>query len=533
MHDITRDQSANNRCDVLVVGAGPAGLTAAITLARYGIDVLLVEKHRGTSPFPKATGVSTRTMELFRSWGIEQQIRAGSMRVRPVMTFARTLLDEPAFAVPFGYPTDEQALAQSPCTPCCCAQDHLEPVLLQHLYGVGGRVRFGVELVDLVDTGDAVLATIRDETTAVVDRVEAGYVIGADGPRSTVRSVAGIGIEDLGTIGDFVSVTFRAHLTQRLGDLPAAINTVEIPGAEGVFVPTSRDDRWIYARQWHPETGERIDRWTAQHCVEMIRAASGAADLSPDILAVQPFVMGGHVADTFAAGRTFLVGDAAHRTTPVGGTGMNTAIHAAHNLGWKLAWVLRGWAGVDLLDSYEQERRPIGASNVLRSLRRGPGPEQDPDAGLAGDIGVRYRSDVIHEAESVDGTTGVVPGMRAPHAWVQADGGCRSTLDLFDGGLTLLTGPEGEGWHRAVREIAAQGIPIRAVMIGRDLQDLQGDVARRYRLGTQGAMLIRPDGYVACRCESMAADPATLLGTAVSMALGLDLVSAAGLLLAS
>ena len=133
---------------------------------------------------------------------------------------------------------------------CCC----------KHLYGVGGRVRFGVELVDLVDTGDAVLATIRDETTAVVDRVEAAYVIGADGPRSTVRAAAGIGIEDLGTIGDFVSVTFRAHLTHRLAGLPAAINTVETAGAEGVFVPTSTDDRWIYARQWHPETGERIDR---------------------------------------------------------------------------------------------------------------------------------------------------------------------------------------------------------------------------------------------------------------------------------
>ena len=86
MHHHTRDLIATNRCDVLVVGAGPAGLTAAITLARYGIDVLVIEKHRGTSPFPKATGVSTRTMELFRSWGIEQQIRAGSMRVRPVMT---------------------------------------------------------------------------------------------------------------------------------------------------------------------------------------------------------------------------------------------------------------------------------------------------------------------------------------------------------------------------------------------------------------------------------------------------------------
>ena len=135
--------------DVLVVGAGPAGLTVAGALARQGVDVLVVERHAGTSPFPKATGISTRTMEIFRSWGIDAEIRAGAMRVRPVMTMSRTIADGPFMTMPFGFPSDAEALAVSPATPCCCAQDHLEPVLLRHLLARGGQVRFDTELVAL------------------------------------------------------------------------------------------------------------------------------------------------------------------------------------------------------------------------------------------------------------------------------------------------------------------------------------------------------------------------------------------------
>ena len=135
--------------DVLVVGAGPAGLTAAITLARHGVDVLVIEKHPGTSPFPKATGVSTRTMELLRDLG-HRGAGPGRRHARAaadvhVGDTART----GARHVPFGYPTDEQALAVGPGTPPCVPQDHLEPVLLHHLIEHGGTVRFGTELTAL------------------------------------------------------------------------------------------------------------------------------------------------------------------------------------------------------------------------------------------------------------------------------------------------------------------------------------------------------------------------------------------------
>ena len=495
-------------CDVLVVGAGPAGLTVATMLARHGVDVLVVERHNGTSPFPKATGVSTRTMELLRSWGLEQRVRAGAMRLRPGLVVSDTLADPTQKAeLPFGYPTDEAALAVSPTAPCYCPQDHLEPVLLEYLRDQGGRVRFSTELINFT-VGDAdVVAELRDRASGRTERIQARYLIGADGPRSTVRGRLGINVDDLGTIGEFIAVTFRADLTRRLPRPPSVLNAVEVTGAAGLFVPTSTDDRWIYGREWHPQRGESIADWTPQRCTELLRAGTGLPDLQPQVLTVMPFVMGGHVATAFGAGRTFLVGDAAHRTTPVGGIGMNTAIHGAHNLGWKLAWVLRGWAGQALLDSYEAERRPIGTENVLRSLRPG---YQRAGEGLAWDINVRYTSAVIRA-----GT-----GERAPHVWLRHSGSRVSTLDLFDGRLTVLTGPRGGPWHRAATELAADGLPIVALSADRDLHDEDGAFARHYRLGDVGAALIRPDGYLAWRQLGLRGDARTSLRSAVGFALG-------------
>ena len=225
-------------------------------------------------------------------------------------------------------------------------------------------MRFGTELTALRTGSVGVRAELLDSVTGRRLQVKARYLIGADGPYSKVRDELGIAVEDLGSIGDFMSVTFRADLTARLGRTPSALNAVMVDGAEGLFVPTSADDRWIFAREWHPDAGETMADWSPARIIAMLRAGTGLPDLQADVESVMPFEMAGHVAVVFRSGPAFLVGDAAHRTTPVGGTGMNTAIAGAHNLGWKMAWVLRGWADDSLLDSYELERRPVGEANV-------------------------------------------------------------------------------------------------------------------------------------------------------------------------
>jgi 2-polyprenyl-6-methoxyphenol hydroxylase-like FAD-dependent oxidoreductase len=499
--------STHSTHDVLVVGAGPAGLTTAVALARHGIDVLVVDRHAGTSPFPKATGVSTRTMEVLRSWGLDQRARAGAMRVRPVITVGDTLTGPEQATESFNYPTAEQALEASPTTPAYLPQDHLEPVLLNHLVERGGTVRFHTEVTGLQISEHGARARLRDRRTGHLSRVEARYLVGADGPRSTVRTALGIDYQTLGAIGDFVAVIFRAELAQWLPRVPGVLNSVQTPAGAGLFVPTDNDNRWVYGRQ-RPDGPFVAEDWTHERIVELLRAGSGLPDLDVRIESVLPFTMAGQVASALRRGPAFLVGDAAHRTTPMGGVGMNTAIHAAHNLGWKLAWVLRGWAGDALLDSYQTERLPVGVDNVRRSL--------DPTAhsradGLARDIGYRYQG----------ATVASDAGGRAPHAWVRdGDGSRLSTLDLFDGRLTVLTGPAGSGWRQAAARLAAGGLPITALTVGSELLPEDEAFAERYRLDPAGAVLVRPDGFVSWRRDGVATCPAAELAAGVARTLG-------------
>ncbi|MGH3765985.1 MAG: FAD-dependent monooxygenase [Pseudonocardiaceae bacterium] len=177
----------------------------------------------------------------------------------------------------------------------------------------------------------------------------------------------------------------------------------------------------------------------------------------------------------------------------------------------KLARVLRGWADEALLDSYEAERRPIGTNNVLRSLSWDPVPA---GASLAWDVGVHYTSAVLNEA-------GSGAGQRAPHVRVRRGRSRISTLDLFDGHLTVLTGPRGGPWCRATVELAASGLPIVALSVGRDLSDEDGAFARGYRVGDAGAVLVRPAGFIAWSHPGRVTDARTALRSAVEHALGL------------
>jgi putative polyketide hydroxylase len=446
--------------DVLVVGAGPAGLTAAAALRRYGASVLVLERKKRLSSHPRATVVSTRSMEFLRSWGLEDEIHAAGM---PEVEFkglvTETLADaangEAAF---LGLPTKEIAGVLSPTFPLCAPQNHTEAVLLAYARSLGAEVEFDREVLRIDVTDEGAEALFRDGE--ITRSVNARYVIGADGARSIVRSALGIAMTGPGPdVNVSVSASFTAPLWDVIGEPRYGLYPIVHPEVSSVFVASGHGDEWVFGVA--EELMERVDE---AEMTRLIRIAAGVPDLEPQIHRITTFTFAAELAERFRAGRGFLIGDAAHRVTPRGGTGMNTAIGDGYDLGWKLGWVLNGWAGEELLDTYEDERRPVAAHNVERSVDE-RGSYRDP-------------IDEIH----------IDLGGRIPHLWVDSDGERVSTLDLVGDGLTLFTAP---GFDPAEVPASADGTAPLAI------RKLPAVTARALGIAPGGSLLVRPSGVPA------------------------------------
>jgi 2-polyprenyl-6-methoxyphenol hydroxylase-like FAD-dependent oxidoreductase len=451
--------------DVLVVGAGPAGLTAAATLGRLGIATLVVERRRELSGLPRATGVSTRSMEIFRSFGIEDAILAGGVDVAPMMLSCTTLTAAAdGMPVPIGLPTRDQAAVISPTGPACVPQDHLEPVLLDYVRGLGVAVELGTELVDITPSRDGASVTLRDTGTNCVRTVSARYVVAADGAHSRVRTGLGIPMHGPDGLGEAASAVFHAPLWAVAGEHRYVVYDIRQEGAAGVLLPAGRDDRWLYGVLW--QTGEDdAASFDEERFTRQIRLAAGVPDLPVSIERIGSFVFAAKLAERFRDGRVFLVGDAAHRVTPRGGTGMNSAIHDGYDVGWKLGWVLKGWAPEELLDSYEPERRPVVEHNAARSANR-ESSMRGADRALYADLGGRI-----------------------PHLRVHTAEGPASTLDLLGPGLTVFCGPGGGSWEHP-SETATDRVPVT-------VRRLDAVAARALGILPGAALVVRPDGVAA------------------------------------
>ncbi|MEN3586416.1 FAD-dependent monooxygenase [Streptomyces sp. ZYX-F-203] len=539
---------AAEKVPVLVVGGSLVGLSTSVFLGRLGVGHMLVERHAATSTHPRGRGNNLRTMELFRTAGLEPHIRraarvlSGNDGILQVDTLTGTerrwIIGDISAGV------DISRVSSSDW--CLCSQNDLEPVLLEHARRQGADIRFGAELVSFDQDGEGVTALIRRRETGETCRVEADFLVAADGPRSPVRQALGIGQSGPGELFHNVSVTFRSKGLQRhVGERRFVVCYVTDPRGEGALLPVDNEERWVIHVPWRPDAGEVLEDFTDERIAAHIRAAVGVEELDVEITGKAPWHASKRVADRYSVGRVLLAGDSVHEMPPTGAFGSNTGIQDAHNLAWKLAAVLRGWAGTGLLDSYERERRPVALATGARACLQAAdeqhpgfapqtGRNDDPADLMTVALCYRYASDAVVGAPQERSVLpesfqlGGEPGSRAPHMWVRAEHGRISTLDLYEDSFVLLAGSGGQKWRTAVERASDNlNVPVRAYLVGtgpdHDLvPDRGADWAESHGTTEDGAVLVRPDGFVAWRTDAAMPDADRVLTKVLRSVLGRD-----------
>jgi len=469
--------------DVLISGAGAAGLTLAIDLARRGVSFRLIEK----SPHPfegsRGKGIQPRTQEVFEDLGVLDRIIAAGASYPPVRAYRDdgSHADSPAVETAPSTPGEPHQLA------LLVPQFATEAVLRERLGELGGAVEFGRELVGFGQDAEGVTAQVAGSGGGV-ETVRASWLVGADGGRSFVRGALGIGFpgKTLGVralVADAVVPGLSRDAWHRFNDgsMERQVSLCPLPGTDlfQIQAPVPLEGEVDLSREG---LGALVAERTGRDDLAVARVAWASA-----------YNMNARLADRYREGRVVLVGDAAHIHPPTGGQGLNTSVQDAYNLGWKLASVLAG-APSSLLDTYEEERRPIAADVLGLSTKLLDATKQgDHRRGReVRQLDVGYpRSTLALEAPRR--ACGPLAGDRAPDAPVRrASGQPMRLFDLFAGPHWTLLG------HATARGSVPPRPGLRIHVFGEqgDLVDDGGHFANGYALPPNAWVLVRPDGYI-------------------------------------
>ncbi|WP_435175091.1 FAD-dependent monooxygenase [Actinacidiphila sp. bgisy145] len=525
---------------VLIVGAGPAGLTLALDLAGRGVPCHVVEATEERGANPRCNTTSARSMEIFRRLGLADDIRrAGLPQDHPTSIHYRTTLNgEEIYRLDLPASRDvlDGAGKQDWPTPepqHRISQLFLEPILERRATALPGvTLERGTRLVGLRPYDSHVEAVV--ESAGALRTLHCAYVVGCDGARSTVRRQLGIRYEGVDAIQQFVSTLYRSPALGRLAARDRAWTYWTYGRRISSLIAIDGGELWLHHVAFGPEhdTG-------AEDPEALLRDAVGES-VPHEVLGVVRWTGRRLVAQRYRERRVFLAGDAAHLWIPVGGFGMNAGIQDAAALGWMLAAVHHGWAPAELLDAYELERKPVGEqfaravgaaahqafadfppgihrpgaegararAEFARRLAVSEPPRYSPD-GFS--FGYHYAGSplVVGGQQQPDIAMGTYlrraqPGFRLPHAWLDDD---RSVLDVLGPGFTLLRTDPGVSTAAWKAAAGALGVPL-------SVADLPAEHSDRY---PAELLLVRPDSHVAWM-GGADADPGALLHTATGRA---------------
>jgi 2-polyprenyl-6-methoxyphenol hydroxylase-like FAD-dependent oxidoreductase len=466
--------------DVLIAGAGAAGLTLGIELARRGTSFRLIDQAPCAFEGSRGKGIQPRTLEMFENMGIVDRIvAAGGLYPPQRLTRDGTTRDEPFMDYRPITPAEPYA------GPVMLPQFLTERILRERLAELGHRVEFGRALSAFIQDNDAVTAIVGGET------IRCRYLVGCDGGRSFVRRA--LGIEFPGMTLGIRAVVADLRITGLTDD---AWHRWNDGTPEQISLCPLRGTALFQLQAPIPLEGE-IDL-TAEGLAALFHARTGRTDIAVhDVTWASAYNMNARLADRYAQGRVYLAGDAAHIHPPTGGQGLNTSIQDAVNLGWKLAAVLAGAPPI-LLDSYEAERRPVAAEvlglstrlldalNQRGDMKRGRETHQldlgYPDSPLS----------LPHTFDLRTSSPSVLAGDRAPDAPCRGAGGQPTHLfALFQGTHWTLLGYETEAII-----LARPGLHIHRTGPRGDIIDDGGHMRDAYGLTSGHWVLVRPDGYV-------------------------------------
>ncbi len=554
--------------DVLIIGTGPTGATAALALATYGINAHMVSRTNWLADTPRAHITNQRTMEVFRALDIEEELyrHATPWDQMGDSLFTTSLAGEELARLRCWGTGDERKgdyLSGSPCELLDIPQPVVEPVIFKNALERGASAAFNIEYVSHTQDDEGVSVTLRDLIQNREYVLRARYLIGADGARSRVAQDIDLPIEGHHGRAGTVYVNFRADLSEYVEHRPSILHWIVSPHASfgeigmGLLRAVKPWNEWIAG--WGFDISKGDPELIDSELTERVRLLTGVPDLEIEIITKSIWYVNQAYATEYSRGRVFCGGDAVHRHPPSSGLGLNTCVQDAFNLAWKIAAVIKGDAKADLLETYTQERAPVGKQIVLRANQsridygalhkafRVEGAENPVVAGIERlksptpegeaarealnqalelkntefnaqgvEMNQRYHSlaiDESGEAEEVwdkdrqlylKATTR--PGAKLPHAWlIDAKGMKVSTLDLVKGyGFTLITGLSGNAWDMAMKSINKPS--LRLLQVGDAIKDPYCEWQRRREIPESGALLVRPDGYVAWRCMEAVQD---------------------------